>query len=85
MRGSEFIFDNDNYMQHHFQKISLHRGGSYIECPEWLKNKKATINTKNNDDKCLQYASTVALDYRKKIKKEYQKSSILLISIIGKE
>ena len=68
MRGSEFIFDNDNYMQHHFQKISLHRGGSYIECPEWLKNKKATINTKNNDDKCLQYASNVALDYKKKKK-----------------
>ena len=87
MRGSEFIFDSDNYIHHHFQKISLNRGGSYIECPEWLKNKKATINTKNNDDKCLQYASNVALDYqkKKKIKKEYQKSSILLISIIGKE
>ena len=56
-------------MHHHFQKISLNRGGSYIECPEWLKNKKATINTKNNDDKCLQYASTVALDYKKKKKK----------------
>ena len=72
MRGSEFIFDSDNYMHHHFQKMSLNRGGSYIECPEWLKNKKATINTKNNDDKCLQYASTVALDYKKKKKKKNQ-------------
>ena len=86
MRGNEFIFDSDNFMHHHFQKISLNRGGSYIECPEWLKNKKPTINTKNNDDKCLQYASPVALDYKKKkkIKKEYQRSSIILISIIGK-
>ena len=30
--------------------------------PEWLKNKKATINPKNNEDKCFQYALTVALD-----------------------
>ena len=27
------------------------------------KNKKATINPKNNDDKCFQYALTVALNY----------------------
>ena len=27
------------------------------------KNKKATINPKNNDDKCFQYAVTVALYY----------------------
>ena len=32
--------------------------------PEWLKNKKATINPKNNEDKCFQYALTVALDYQ---------------------
>ena len=45
--------------------ISLSRGGSYINSPHWLKNKKATINLKNNDDKCFQYASTVALNYQK--------------------
>ena len=27
------------------------------------KNKKATINRKNNDDKCFQYAITVALNH----------------------
>ena len=27
---------------------------SYIDSPKWLKNKKATINPKNNDDKCFQ-------------------------------
>ena len=31
--------------------------------PKWLKNKKTTINSKNNDDKCFQYALTVALNY----------------------
>ena len=44
-------------------KISLSRDGSYIDSPKWLKNKKATINPKNNDDKCFQYALTVALNY----------------------
>ena len=43
--------------------FSLSRGGSYIDSPKWLKNKKATINPKNNDDKCFQYALTVALNY----------------------
>ena len=45
-------------------KISLNYGGSYIDSPEWLKNKKATINPKNNDNKCFQYAVTVALNYQ---------------------
>ena len=33
------------------------------------KNKKATINPKNNDDNCFQYALNVALNYEK-IKKD---------------
>ena len=34
--------------------------------PEWIKNKKATINLKNKkDDKCFQYALTVALNHEK--------------------
>ena len=31
---------------------------------EWLKNKKATINPKNNDDNCFQYALTVVLNHQ---------------------
>ena len=52
---------------------SLNRGGSYIDSPEWLKNKKATINPKN-DDKCFQYALAVALNYQS-IKKDPQRIS----------
>ena len=48
MRGSEFVFDSDDLLHYKLQKISLNRGGSYIDSPEWLKNKKATINPKNN-------------------------------------
>ena len=60
-------------------------GSSYIDSPEWLKNKKAKINPKNNDDYCFQYVLTVALKIKlKKTLKEYQKLRPLLISIIGK-
>ena len=59
----------------------------YIDFSKWLKNKKATINLKNNDDKCFQYAVTVALNYQniKTIQKEYQKLSCLSTNIIGKK
>ena len=40
--------------------------GSYIDSPKWLKNKKSTINSENNDDNCFQYALTVALNQKKK-------------------
>ena len=35
-----------------------------MNSPQWLKNKKATIDPKNNDDKCFQYALTVALNIK---------------------
>ena len=34
------------------------------DSPKWLKNKKTTKNPKNNDNKCFQYALTVALNYQ---------------------
>ena len=63
MRGSEFIFDSADTLYYDLNKISLRRCGSYIDSPQWLKTKKATINPKNNNDKCFQYALTVALNY----------------------
>ena len=63
MKGSEFVFDSANLLSYHLQKISLNRGGSYVDSPKWLKNKKAKINPKNNYDKCFQYALTVVLNY----------------------
>ena len=67
-------------------KISLNREGSYIDSPKWLKNKKATINPQNNDDKCFQYAITAALIMHKLdvIQKEYLILNFLLINIIGR-
>ena len=50
MRGSEFVFDSVNSLYYKLHKISLNRGGSYIDSPKLLKNKKVTINPKNNDE-----------------------------------
>ena len=44
-------------------KISLVRGGTYIDTSKCIKNKKVTINSKTNDDKCLQYAVAAALNF----------------------
>ena len=62
MKESDFEFDGVNFLYYDFNKISINRGGSYIDSPKWLKNKKSTINPKNNDYKCFQYAVTVALN-----------------------
>ena len=40
MRGSEFEFDGVNFSYYDFNKTSINRGGSYIDSPKWLKDKK---------------------------------------------
>ena len=73
MRGSEFEFDGVNFLYYDFNKISLNRGGSHRESAKWIKN-KSTINPKNNDYKCFQYAVTVSLN-RDKINNDPQRVS----------
>ena len=46
LRGNDFTYDNVDALYYNLNKISLSRGGSYIDSPKWLKNKKATINAK---------------------------------------
>ena len=65
MRGSDFEFDGVNLLYYDFNKISLNRCGSYIEPANWVKDKKSTINPKNDDYKCFQNVVTVALNYDK--------------------
>ena len=63
MRGSGFIFDSVQLFYYKCRKINFKHGGSYTDSPDWIKKKKATINSKNTDDKCFQYAVIVALNY----------------------
>ena len=37
---------------------------TFIESPEWIKNKKRTMNPQNKDNKCFLYSITVALNYQ---------------------
>ena len=62
MKGSDFIFDSVQLIYYKCHKLSFKCGCSYIDSPDWIKNKKATINPKNGDDKCFQYAATVKLN-----------------------
>ena len=72
MRGSDSAFDYVESLNYIFHKVDLKRSGSYIETPEWIKKKKATINVGNNDDKCFQYSVTAALNYDE-IKKHHER------------
>ena len=57
MRESSFKFESINLLEYALHKISLNRGSSYIESPEWIQNKGVTINPKNTkDSNCIQYA-----------------------------
>ena len=63
MKGSDFIFNGVNYLFYDLNRITISKGGSYIESPKWLTDKKCTINQKNNNNKCFQYATTLALNF----------------------
>ena len=49
IKGSDFVFDLLSYT---------------LKSPEWVLNKRATINPKNKDNKCFQYFITVALNHQ---------------------
>ena len=62
MKGSEFAFDYVYLLYYKCHKINSNRSGSYIDSPDWIKNKKATINPINKkDSKCFQYVVAVEL------------------------
>ena len=52
--GSNFKFDIVDRLDYKLRKIKWRRGGSCIESPEWISNKRATTNPKNENDNCFQ-------------------------------
>ena len=74
VKGSDFEFDDINFLYYDFNKTSIYRGGTYIDSPKWLKDKRSTINPKYKDNKCFQYAATLALNIDK-INKDLQRIS----------
>ena len=66
MKKSGLTYDRVRAFYYQLHNIIITRSsGLHINSPEWLENKKATINPKNkNDNKCLQYAILAALNYQ---------------------
>ena len=74
-RGSEFTHESVALMYYYFQKIDIRRAKSYVKSPDWIANKGATTNPKNEkDNKCLQWPITSGLNDNK-IKKKYLKTN----------
>ena len=46
-----------------YHKINPNRGGTYIDFPDWIKYKKATINPIIKKEHCFEYSVTVALSH----------------------
>ena len=63
MRESDFIFNSVQLLYYKCYKTNFRCDGSYNDSSDWIKYKKTTINSRNKDDKCFQYAATVALNY----------------------
>ena len=63
-----------DYLYCYFQRIDIRRAGSYITSPDWIANKKATINPKNEkDDECFKWSIIAGLNYNKIKEKELKK------------
>ena len=59
--GSGWVFEEVENLALHTSKWDPINAGSYIELPTILKNKKAIINMKNQDDKCFMWSVLRAL------------------------
>ena len=60
-------------------KVKFKRGELYINSPVRIKNKNATINPINNNDKSFQYVAAITLSYEdiKHMQIEYQELNLL--------
>ena len=73
-RGSGFTHDSVGLLYYYFQRIGIRRGGSYIASPDWIVNKKATINPKNEkDDECFKWSIIAGLNCNNIKEKEFKK------------
>ena len=70
-KGSEFIFDFVYLLYYKCDEINPNHGESYIDSPDWIKNKE-TMNPIIRKDICFQYAVTVVLNHEE-IKKDPQR------------
>ena len=62
LANNRFVFDQVLFKDINFHKLNLTRSSSYLPLPDWISNKKAVINPKNEEDKeCFNWAILAAL------------------------
>ena len=54
--GSGWLLDSLLSMRMKTAKYNPIGGSSYIPTPEWIRNRNATVNIQNTDDRCFLYA-----------------------------
>ena len=64
--GSGWRFHSVINLELHIVKYTPLKGGSYIKLPKFLKDKKAIVNMKNDDEKCFLWCVLRALDLKEK-------------------
>ena len=64
--GRGFILDCVHLLYYKCRKINPNQDGLDNGSPDWIKNKKTTINPINDDDTYFQYATAVALNEKEK-------------------
>ena len=64
--GSGWVFVEVEDLTLHIHKWNPLNAGSYIELPQFLKNKKALINMQNEDNKCFMWSVLRALNPKDK-------------------
>ena len=73
MKGSVLMFGFVHLLYYKCHKRDFKQRGSYVDSPDWVKNKKVTINLINKkDNKCFQYVITTTLNHEE-IKKDPQR------------
>ena len=59
--NSRFVFDEALYIDLNFHQLNLMRGSSYLPLPDYIANRKAVINPRNDDEECFKW-SVIAAD-----------------------
>ena len=61
-RGSNWRFERVLSLDIHFTDFQPLRGSSFLQLPKKIRDKKAVINMKNNDEQCFKWSVTRALN-----------------------
>ena len=72
---SGLVITQIDKLKFNYDKYNPTRGGSYIELPKWVQDKKACINIQNEDDMCFKYSVQCDVYKVYEVKHPYRVSS----------